>query len=320
MKTTMKLALVAGMTLSIRPLLAVEPVICPRPMPKSNTGIAAMIPGEANAAAFFNLEAIKRDYGMIFDGGPVAEKIDELVKMGLPDPRKTIDQVALAANLEGMKDDRFLVLATGSVRTRPIADLAAQMTGATIEEEAYRGVTMLGLNEPEKGVQVKLGDLTESAAFGSFDRKNEHAMAKTAIEVTQGQGQSYGEKYGSKLGANDYLAVSVELPKELRKDLEKQGQLAFLSLVVHARAALVKTGDKVRLALDGVCMDEFDAETVKRALAKGLEKIKEQYGQGEYKAILESIQLGREDKTVKLSLELPEQLVKDILGGLTGNN
>lgn len=299
-----KLALLAGVALSVRPLLAGE-------------NIAKLVPAEMNAAGFVNLEAIKRDYGMLFDGGPIAEQLDQLVAAGLPDPRETIDQLAIAGQLEAMEADRFLVLATGSLRVKPIVDLAVQMQGGTVEEEAYRGATILSIREADGALKERFADLTEGASMASFDKSGEHPFVKTTIDLAGGQGASYAERYGTELGADEYAVFSVELPKSLRQDLEKQDMLSFLSLVVHVRAKLVKVGAEVRLGIDGVCMDEFDAETVKRALVKVRDALGEQ-ADGANGELIKSISIERREKTVALSLQLPEQLVKEILAGLTG--
>jgi hypothetical protein len=113
--------------------------------------------------------------------------------------------------------------------------------------------------------------------------------------------------------------VSFEVPKKFRRELEET-QFSFLSLVVHARATLAARDGMVRLDLDGVCMDDFDAEALKRALVKVFERLKEEYGDraGEFGFILDSVEFSRDGDTATVSVALPEDLVKDILGGLTG--
>lgn len=280
---------------------------------------AELLPGQMNAAGFINVQTILRDYGMLFDGGPIAEQIDQFVAMGLPDPRTEIDQIAIGGTVENLGDDQFVLAATGSIRVEALAQFAAMQSGGTIEEEAYRGVTFLGLREPEAdAIQVKAANLTDSSAMASFDRKGLHAFGRLMVDTAQGQNTSYAAKYGTTLGADDYATLSVELSKELRKQMEQWREFAFLSLITHTRGSLRTDGENVRLSLDGVCMDDFDAETVKRATAKVAEYAKERFQDPEFQAIIDTIQFSREGNTATVSVQLPEDLVRDILGGITG--
>ncbi len=305
----LSLALFAA-SMMIRPLLAAPA-----------TQVSELVPGQLNAAAFVNVRGIMNDYGMLFDGGPLAQQIEQLVAMGLPDPRKEIDQLAIGGTIENMSDDQFVVVSTGSLRIDAIVQMVAAQYNATVTEEAYRGVNLMSVQEENKPhAEAVLANLTESSAMGSFDRKGLHPFGRLVVDTAQGQNTSYGQKYGSTLGAGDYAVLSAEIPKELRKDLEKQGQIAFLSLVAHARAKLSKIDGNVRLVIDGVCVDMFDAETVKRALEKGRDMLIGQVSDPMFKEMLEKLQIVREEATARLVFELPESVLRDILEGFTGHS
>lgn len=292
----------------------------------AQTDTASLVPAQMNAAGFINAGKIFAEYGMLFDGGPLAEQLDQMVQMGMPDPRKEdLKEIAIAGTVENFGDDQLTIYVTrgpGHPALAPrIAELLEKMGKATVEQDAYRGIEFYNLrNTDDQKLEAKIADLSETAAFGSADKKELHNFAKLSVETFAGANTSYAEKYGTQLGADDYAAVSFEMPKELRKQLE-QTQFNFLSLIVHARAKLSARDGQVRLGLDGVCMDDFDAEALKRALQKAYEELRKQIpgGDSEWAFILDSVEFGRQDKTAQVSLALPEDLVKELLSGLTGN-
>jgi hypothetical protein len=292
----------------------------------AQTDSSRLVPAQMNAAGFINVGKIFADYGMLFDGGPLAEQLDQLVQMGMPDPRKEdLKEIAIAGTVENFSDDQLTMYVTRGPGHAPlaprIAELLVKMGKATSEQDAYRGVEFYNLrNTDDQKLEAKIADLSETAAFGSFDKKELHNFAKMTVETASGANTSFGEKYGTQLSAGDYAAVSFEMPKELRKQLE-QTQFNFLSLVVHARAKLTVSEGQIRLALSGDCMDDFDAEALKRALQKAFEELRKQVpgGDSEWAFILDSVQFGREGKTAQVSLALPEDLVKELLANLTGN-
>lgn len=281
--------------------------------------VAEMLPGQLNAAGFINVSAIMREYGMLFDGGPIAEQLDQLVQMGLPDPRTDLDQVAIGGTIEDSSDRTFVMVTTGGLRVEPIVQLVAMQRGAEVDEVAYRGTTMYGIREPgAQQAEAILSNLDEDAAMGSFDEKGLHPFGKLLVETARGSNTSFAQKYGTQMGESDYALISAEIPKDLRRELEDMGQLAFLSLITHVRASLRQVGDNVRLEMDGVCMDDFDAEALKRALVKVKDRLKDELPDPELGLILETMTITREDATAKLGFELPEEFLRDLLGAIAG--
>lgn len=292
------------------------------------TETAAMIPAQANAAGFVNVGKILEEYGMLFDGGPLAEQIEQFVAMGMPDPREEgLSELAFASTIDGFDADKFIVTVSrdGSQGAQPeLANRLAQfaeMTGMVQRSEsAYRGVTLHELTQEDSEESIQIGDVSEYDLIASVSRSGDHGMGQLAIDTVKGENQSFAAKYGTTLGDDEYAAVSFEVPKKFRRELEDT-QFAFLSLVAHARATLAQRDGMVRLDLDGVCMDDFDAEALKRALVKVFDRLREEYtgGDSEWDFILDNVQFSREGDTATVSLALPEDLVKDLLGGLTGN-
>lgn len=292
------------------------------------TDTASMIPAQANAAGFINVGKILQEYGMLFDGGPLAQQIEQFVAMGMPDPREEgLAQLAFAGSIESFDADQFMIYisrdpsqgAQPSLATR-LAEFAEATGMVQRTESAYRGVTLHNLTQEGSAESIQLGDVNENDLIASVTRSGEHQFAQLSIDTIKGENDSFATKYGSALGSDEYAELSFEVPKKFRRELEDT-QFAFLSLVVHARAELAARDGMVALDLDGVCMDEFDAEALKRALVKVFERLREEYtgGDSEWDFILDNVQFNRDGNTATISLALPETLVKDLLSAITGN-
>lgn len=311
----------------MRPLLSIAlAAAVAAPSFAQTQSAAAMVPGQANAAAFVNVGKILEDYGMLFDGGPFAEQLEQFIAMGLPDPRtEGLRQLAIGGTFDSLDTDTGVVMITRDPGAGAQPELAKRVVdfgvaAGMIEsaQSAYRGVTLHGVSQPGGPQELQAADVNEYDVLASFSKSADHDYAKLAIDTIQGANPSFEEKYGTQLAADQYAALSFEMPKELREQLE-QSQLAFLSLIGHARAELAARDGEIRLSLDGVCADDFDAEALKRSLEKAFAKLREQIpGGDEFGPILDSVQFSREGDTATVSLALPEDFVKELLADFTG--
>jgi hypothetical protein len=318
----------------MRPLLRhaalAAALVAPGLLFAQNTESAKMVPAQMNAAGFLNAAKILEDYGMLFDGGPLAAQLDQYVAMGMPDPRtEGLREIGLAGMIDSMEDDEFSVYVTRDPGQQPefagrIAAFLKTAGLAGVEESAYHGVKLFSLRDLEKDkVVAQIADLGDTEAFGSMDESGKLAFAKLSVDTASGQNETYAQKYGTQLGENDYITASFEVPKKFRDELRESagGMFSFLSTVVHARLALSKEADEVRLALDGVTMDEEEAIALKNGLETFFNALKERFGgqAGEYAEILNSVKFFQDGNTATVSVALPEKVVEELVGALTGN-
>lgn len=299
------------------------------------TDAASMVPASMNAAGFVNAGKILEEYGMLFDGGPLADKIDEMVSlMDMPDPREEgLQEVAFAGRIDSMDDDRFAFYVTRSPDQAPdlvarFADFFRRSGLGEVEESSYRGVTVYGVRSADADfdspVEAQAADLSETQAFVSLDKSGEHALTAGSVDTYQGLYENFAQKYGSQLSNDDYATASFELPESFRQDLAEalDGMLAFLSPVEHAHLALSSRGDEVRLALDGRTASEREAQEVKAGLEALWQVLKARFGDqaGDYSFLFDSVEFGQEGTVATISVALPGDLVKDLLSAFTGQD
>lgn len=296
----------------------------------SQTDVSQMIPGQMNSAGFINMKKIFAEYGMFFDGGPLAQQIEQLVAMGAPDPRKeNLDQIAFAGLIDEMDWDDVSFFIS---RTAPPTDdsrflekyleVAANMGLVNLNKEAYRGAEVIAVQDAQKGdTDLFVSDITDTMASAVFSKRADKQLLKLSIDTFQGKNENYASKYGSALAENQYAGVTFEMPSKLQDDL-KQTPLAFLALIEHFRASLESTEGKLKLSLDGVCASDEDALLLKLSVKKAFDELRQQIpgGDDEWGFILDSVQFGQDGKTTNVALELPEDLVKELISAITGHN
>lgn len=288
--------------------------------------VSDLIPSQMNAAGFIHVKKVLEDYKVLFDGGPLAEQIEQFVAMGMPDPRKEeLRYVALAKTVEGFDADDFSVFVTrdhGSSQENLGARVAQwiQAIGlGTIETKASHGLKMFHYKDGEGQNLARFADLDSRELYVSYDRSQKHPHTGAVVKTWAGENPSFTSKYGTQTGAKQYAAAFVEVTEKLRRQLEDSGQLSFLSLIQFGRLELIQKDTSVRLGLTGTCKDDFDAETVKRAFQRFFERWTQDMGDDpRWGPILKSVKFAREGAVTEVSVELPEDVVKDLIRDLIG--
>ncbi|MBI3892429.1 MAG: hypothetical protein HY303_12970 [Candidatus Wallbacteria bacterium] len=284
---------------------------------ESARSIASMIPASSTGAAFVSVENIMSSFGSHFTTGSLARELDRLISQGMPDPRKQVQEVGIAFDFEKDDDRAFGLVARGQVDVcKAVEFLKAQ--GAELSQEAYRGVILNHAKLPKKKETLEIASLDEAHSLLSYDMADQHKLAKAIVDTVSGSAQSFGERNHTVLPKNYFACLSVDIPAHVRQSALANQMTAPLAAIKHVTGTLREEQDKsVKLQLDAACDDEAGAQGVKTHLENIVQMLLARAGNDpQHGAILRSIVIAREGCCVSLTMQLPRDLIEQILVGM----
>jgi hypothetical protein len=207
----------------------------------------------------------------------------------------------LPASADGRKDGPPLVVARGRFDPVRIEGLAREHGG---EVSDYQGVRLL--THDDGGRAVALGFLepgvlavgTAAAVRGAVDAKR---SGRSVLSNTQMMGlvADLGANNAWAVGRFDALGAHADLPGGLQ---ERMPTLSWFSAAGHLNGGITGT-------LKAEAKDEEAAANLRDMLRGVMAMVKLQAGEKpEYKALVDSLQLGGEGRTVAVGFSVPAQM------------
>ncbi|MBI4867274.1 MAG: hypothetical protein HY816_10020 [Candidatus Wallbacteria bacterium] len=279
--------------------------------------ITHLVPAGRAGAAFVSVQNIMSSFGSHFSTGSLAQELDKFVSQGLPDPRKQIQEVGIAFDLESSSDRSFGLVARGQVDlAKAIEFLKGQ--GGEITQEAYHGVILNHVKLPNEDETLKVAALDDAHSMLTGDETDQHLLAKGFVDTFAGQAQSFGEAHNTVLPKGYFACLSFDLPASLRQEAAQNDITAPLAAVKNVTGTLREEQDLTeKLQLDATCDDEAGAQALEAHLKAILQMLLARVpADSEYGQLLRSIVIARQGALVNLTMQVPRKVVEDILIGM----
>lgn len=257
----------------------------------------ALVPAGLPVAGRIALASFVADFPGLARTGLVGAKLDELATRGFPDPRSTVSAVAFGATLGASGADQGVAVVATGTEILPQVRRVADEKGASLAEDAVRGVTFV--TGTLSGKSSRFADLGSGLALAAFDRAGAYALTRAVVELAAGRGEA---AFPRPMDGSTWLEVAMTLDEATRSALG-EGKLHHLAHLVGGRATLARSPAGARLEVRAEATGGIKARLAAFALGSKLSGLAESAPDPAVRKVLASAKVDRDGATILVTAE-----------------
>lgn len=266
----------------------------------SAADLSGLMPGQLHVHGLVNLDLFLRDFPDLAYQGFLAQKMDELLSRGFPDPRKDLHHLALGAMFDSTGVSEALALGTGRGQVVPVVRKAARELGVPLQEQEIDGVTFV--TGAIKGKASQFADIAPGVAFVHYDTWNEYRLSPLTLATARGQNENFYQRHQRRLDDRTYVAARLQLDEEIR-DMLGGSSLEHLTHITYAAVDVVRENGRIRLDMVAQATGSVKATVAKFLIDRTLSSLKDRYEVPEVRRLLDATQVEREGENLYLWAE-----------------